>query len=275
MSISPRTQHPSSQSGQAVVEAALVMPLMVFIMLGTMQLFLMMHARILTQLAAFQVTRTASLNHGNCPRMLHAGILQVLPAIEPFVKPSGSLSNNVANAWARYRNNQYNGMNVNVGSGNAGGVSSSSGGKSIQLNGAGGTGSILWIVRDITGRPPAGATDNNFDQSVGPQRMETLLIFWYPMKIPFANWVLANIMLAHYGMQAYSNQNPLMIRQKANWTPGPGNNLAAEVRTELQGRLLAKEYVFPIQASFTMRMMTPLKSMNMVTKNCLGTPQSL
>lgn len=246
------------------------MPLMMFIMLGTMQLFLMMHARILTQLAAFQVTRTASLNHGNCPRMLHAGILQVLPAIEPFVKPSGTLNNNVATAWSKYRFNTYNGMNINVGSGNNGGASSASGGRSTTANGT-----ILWIVRDITGRPYAGGLDNNFDQSVGPQRMETLLIFWYPMKIPFANWIMANIMLAHYGMQAYSNQNPLMIRQKANWTPGPGNNLAAEVYAELQTRLLNREYVFPIQASYTMRMMTPLKSGNMATKNCPGTPNSL
>lgn len=246
------------------------MPLMVFIMLGTMQLFLMMHARILTQLAAFQVTRTASLNHGNCPRMLHAGILQVLPAIEPFVKPTGSLSTNVASAWNRYKFNTYNGMNINIGSGNNGGGSSAAGGQSRAA-----TGAILWIVRDITGRPYAGGTDNNFDQSVGAQRMETLLIFWYPMKIPFANWVMANFMLAHYGMQAYSNQNPLMVRQKANWTQTTANNLAAEVRTELQGRLIAREYVFPIVSSFTMRMMTPLKSGNMQTKNCFPTPNTL
>ena len=66
-----------------------------------------------------------------------------------------------------------------------------------------------------------------------------------------------------------------MICQKTNWQPGPGNNLSAEVRTELQGRMLANEYVFPIVASYTMRMMTPLKSRNMTTKNCAPTPNSL
>lgn len=273
MGILPRTSN--RESGQAAVEAALVMPLMLFIMLGTLQLFSMMHARILTQLAAFQVTRAASLNHGNCGRMLHAGILQVLPSIEPFVKPTGTLSGNVAAAFSRYSNNSYNGRSINVGSGNNGGLSSASGGRTTALNGFGGTGALMWIIRDIGGRPSAGGTDNDFDQTVGPQRMETQVIFWFPLRVPFANWIFAKMMLAHYGMQAYSDQNPLMIRQKANWQPGPGNNLSAEVRAELQGRMMANEYVFPIVASSTMRMMTPLKSANMVTKNCAPTPNSL
>src|SRR3954452_1659625 len=92
----PRTR---ALSGQAAVEAALTMPLMTFVLLGSLQMFMMMHARILTQLAAFQATRAASMNHGNCERMVHAAILQLLPAIEPFAKPTGSLSTNVAAAF--------------------------------------------------------------------------------------------------------------------------------------------------------------------------------
>lgn len=239
------------------------MPLMLFIMLGTLQLFMMLHARILTQLAAFQVTRAGSLTHGNCERMLHAGILQVLPSIEPFAKPTGpSIAENVATAFDRYKNNTYNGRNMNVGTG-----------KSVAMVGAGGTGALMWIVRDFGGRAAAGS-DDNFDQSLRAMRLETNVIFWFPMRVPFANWVIARIMLAHYGMQAYSNQNPLMIRQKANWT-GPGSTLSAEVRGELQGRMQAGEYVFPIVASFTMRMMTPVKAVNLVPKNCPLTPNTL
>jgi hypothetical protein len=261
MGISPRASN--REAGQAAVEAALTMPLMLFILLGTLQLFMMMHARILTQLAAFQVTRAGSLTHANCPRMLHAGILQVLPSIEPFAKPTGiSIANNLANAWDRYKNNTYNGRNMNVGTG-----------KSVALVGAGGTGALMWIIRDFGGRA-AGGDDDNFDQSVGAMRLETQVVFWFPMRVPFANWVFARMMLAHYGMQAYSNQNPLMIRQKANWT-GPGSVLSAEMRTELQGRMQAGEYVFPIVASYTMRMMTPLKAINLIPKNCALTPNTL
>ena len=247
------------ESGQAAIEAALTMPLMIFILLGTIQLFMMLHARILTQLAAFQVTRAGSMNHGNCARMLHAGILQVLPAIEPFVKPTGTLATNVATAFNKYKANTYNGRNVNVGSG-----------KSVTFNSE-----LLWIVRDIAGRPIDPQEAEVFDQSVGPMRLETQVIFWFPLRVPFANWIFARMMLAHYGMQAYANQNPLLISQKANWTQTTPNQLSAEVKAHLAATLGAGEYVFPIVASYTMRMMTPLKPVNMVVKNCAPTPNTL
>ena len=44
------------QSGQAMVEAALSLPLVVFLVLGTLQLFLMLQARVLAQYAAHVTT---------------------------------------------------------------------------------------------------------------------------------------------------------------------------------------------------------------------------
>ncbi len=256
----------SSEGGQAAVEAALTMPLMLFMMLGTMQLFMMMHARVLTQLAAFQVTRTGSLNHGNCQRMLHSGILQLLPAIEPFAKNNGiPVDQNVGRAFGRYAFNTYNNKNINAGTG-----------RSEVLNST-----VLWIVRDLSGRTAyGGPADNNFDQSVNPMTLETQVIFWFPMKVPFANWVIARIMLAHYGIQAYGAQNPLMINMRAtNWSSGtPSNTLFMEIRNELAVRLTSNDYVFPIVATSTMRMMTPMKRANYAPpalKNCPGTPSTL
>ena len=108
--------------------------------------------------------------------------------------------------------------------------------------------------------------------------LESKVIFWFPMKVPFANWVIARIMMAHYGMQAYSAQNPLMVNMRStNWSANSAT-LSAEIYAELSGRLLAGEYVFPIVASYTMRMMTPLKTDNYllpIRKNCPGTPQTL
>jgi hypothetical protein len=255
------------ERGQAAVEAALTMPLMVFMLLGTMQLFMMMHGRILTQLAAFQVTRTASLNHGNCARMLHSGILQVLPAIEPFAKNNGQpLDQNVATAFAKYSANTYNNRVVYTGAGN-----------STNINGT-----VMWIVRNITGRAALSGpqADDDFDQGVDPMVMESKVIFWFPMKVPFANWVIARSVLAHYGLQAYGNQNPLLVNMKStNWSSGPTpTTMASEIRNEMQLRLQAGEYVFPIMGSYTMRMMTPLKRANYSlpgNKNCLPTPQTL
>ena len=80
-------------------------------------------------------------------------------------------------------------------------------------------------------------------------------------------------------MQAYSNQNPLLVNMKStNWSAGPTPNLAAEIKAEMQTRLQAGEFVFPIVGSYTMRMMTPLKKANYAPpalKNCPGTPQTL
>ena len=48
-------------SGQALVESALTLPLLVFMVLGTLQLFMMLHARIMTQYAAYKAVRAGSL----------------------------------------------------------------------------------------------------------------------------------------------------------------------------------------------------------------------
>lgn len=263
----PTRKRPDRESGQAIVESALTLPLMVFMLLGTLQLFMMMHGRILTQLAAFQATRTGSLNHGNCARMLHSAILQVLPAIEPFARNNGvALDANLAATFAKYSANNYSGKIIQTGTA-----------KSQAL-----TGAVIWIVRNITGRVAPmfsgpNLADDDFDQNLGPQILETKVIFWFPMRVPFANWVIGRALLAHYNLQAYSDQNPLLISQKANWT-GPGSSIAGEIQTELGARMLANEYVFPIVATYTMRMMTPLKQVNFkppATKNCPGTPQTL
>ena len=97
-----------SESGQAAVEAALTLPLMVFLMLGTIQLFQMMHARVLAQYAAYRTTRAGSLNHGNCTRMTHAAVLSLMPSIETFLHAGpGSSSSKLAEAFSRHRQNRY------------------------------------------------------------------------------------------------------------------------------------------------------------------------
>ncbi|HLT28663.1 MAG TPA: TadE family protein, partial [Myxococcaceae bacterium] len=45
------------ESGQAGVESALVLPITLFMILGTMQLFMMTHARVMTEYAAYRATR--------------------------------------------------------------------------------------------------------------------------------------------------------------------------------------------------------------------------
>lgn len=285
---------PSSrrQSGQAAVEAALTLPLVLFVMLGTLQLFMMFHGRIVTQLAAYRATRAGSVSHGNCNRMTQAAVLQLLPAIHPYLNrstPGNSPGEKLANAWQSF-----------CGGGNPYGCRNNYGGQ-ITINDGGrstpATGTIVWIRRRLGGRinivdASGVGQDTEFDQAPpgangsSSMRMETELIFWMPMKIPFANWVMAKMIQAYWGLQAYTARNPLMEAGKAmnqnssgsGWEdPTHAPTLAAAVLSEMTTRMNAGEYVFPITATFGMRMMTPLKraNYNPGAPNCAPTPPSI
>jgi hypothetical protein len=93
------------------------------------------------------------------------------------------------------------------------------------------------------------------------------MVAWYYMRIPFANWVMSRMFLAHFRLKRYTATNPLMPAQKrAAWwgetdeTLGrdgwPGGDLGDRmVRWSADGHFL-----FPIQVSAAMRMMTPVMS---------------
>lgn len=67
------------QSGQAMVETAITMPLLVFIILGCLQLSLMHQARLLTKYAAYKAVRVGAFNHGRVARMETAAAMVLIP----------------------------------------------------------------------------------------------------------------------------------------------------------------------------------------------------
>ena len=64
-------------AGQAMVETAIVLPLFVFMVLGTFQLGLMHQARLLTKYAAYKATRAGSI-HSAKPNVIQAAALATL-----------------------------------------------------------------------------------------------------------------------------------------------------------------------------------------------------
>lgn len=70
-----------AESGQAAVEAAIVLPLQIFLMLGIIQLTMMQHAKIMTEYAAFQAARAGIVWNGNNERMHDAAILALTPTM--------------------------------------------------------------------------------------------------------------------------------------------------------------------------------------------------
>ncbi|HZI16018.1 MAG TPA: TadE family protein [Myxococcus sp.] len=69
------------QSGQAAVEAAMIMPLTVFMTLGIIQLTMIQHAKLMTEYAAYQAARAGIVWNGNNERMHDAAIIALLPTI--------------------------------------------------------------------------------------------------------------------------------------------------------------------------------------------------
>ncbi|KFE68155.1 TadE/TadG family type IV pilus assembly protein [Hyalangium minutum] len=227
----------NGESGQAAVESALTLPLVIFLFLGTLQLFMMLQARIMTQYAAFRATRAGSVNNGNCERMMHAAIAALLPTMERTNTPDA-----LAAAFSAHRNN-----------------------KLAPLPGF--NGDMIWLIREQPTN--VNADDLNFDQGLAPpMRLEVRLVYWYPMRIPFANWVMTKMFRAHFAIQDYTAANPLILAEKnANWTTSANSTMEAQILGEYTSRS-ANEFIFPITASYSMRMMTPALQQYFSQQNC-------
>ena len=235
-------------AGQAGVEASLTMPLVVFLILGTLQLFMIMQARILAQYAVYKAVRSGSLMHGDCEAMTHTAIAALLPSITRVDSPAF-----LGQAFLDRRNNRY--------------------------KDGGYTGQIVEIYREspLPGSilPVAADEDNRFDQPNQLERLDVRMIYWYRMKIPFADWVMGRMFLAHYDLQAYNNANPLMVAEgRAGWPdspplnfvnePWPGGPLGPNMRTWSS----AGHYLFPLRVTSSMRMMVPPRRANFANPWC-------
>src|SRR4051812_17659394 len=86
--------------GQAAVEFAIVISLVLFMILGILQLALAQNARALTQYAAFNAVRAGAVSYADCTRMSHAAFATLLPAIESFSKGGAPVENELAQAFA-------------------------------------------------------------------------------------------------------------------------------------------------------------------------------
>src|SRR5690242_5845293 len=106
----PSLRHRRGSAGQAAVETALTMPLALFMVLGCIQLFMLLQAKVLAQYAIFQAARMGSVSNGRCDIMLHAAILSFSPAIRGLMSPTvagGSPGAKMATVFTQFKNNDY------------------------------------------------------------------------------------------------------------------------------------------------------------------------
>jgi hypothetical protein len=237
----------ANQAGQAAVEAALTLPLIVFLVLGTLQLFMILQARIIAQYAIYKAVRSGSLMQGSCEAMTHTAVAALLPTITRVDSAAG-----LADAFLRRRNNRY-----------------ADGGH---------TGQIVEIYRESplpAAVLAAPLEDNRFDQPNQLQRLDVRMVYWYRLKIPFADWVIGRMFLAHYNLQAYNDANPLLLTESnAGWPDSAPLSFAAErwpgggLGDNMLRWSAAGHYVFPLRVTSSMRMMTPPRRSFFATEGC-------
>lgn len=228
------------EAGQAAVESALTLPLTVFLILGVLQLFQILQARVLAEYAVFRAVRVGSTNHARCGPMMDAALLVLLPSFRTFVSGdyhqgtgAGSPAERLATEFRKH--GPANGYRYD-------GVQYTAGGGALTFSR-----SIMLMQREFS-IPVDPARELEFDQPGPPQRLRTTLVFWYPMRIPFANWVISKMVLG------YAAVNPLMPTQRAAWG---GTNLGGW-GAAVAARAAAGEYVLPVVAEYSMRMMSPV-----------------
>ncbi len=232
------------ESGQAAVESALTLPLVLFLILGSLQLFMLSQSRLLAQYGVFQATRVGSVNHGACRPMTHAAILSVLPMVHSFMGGgAGTPAEKLGQSFGRFRENNYGGY------------------RGPGWKGPGGTNeALVWIIREQPRPTPMDVVA--FDQPLPradrtePLRLDVRMVFWAPLRVPFADWVFSRMAAARLGLEAYTAQNPLLATQRANWELG-SSSLAPRTAEELRRRIALGHYAFPIEVTSTMRMMSP------------------
>lgn len=65
--------------GQVLVETAIVMPVMIFVVLGALQVMLLQHARVMAEYAAFSAARAGIVHNANWNVMRNAALVAALP----------------------------------------------------------------------------------------------------------------------------------------------------------------------------------------------------
>lgn len=246
------------EAGQAAVETALTMPLAVFMVLGTVQLFMLLQGRLFAEHAAATAVRVGSVRHGDCEAMTQAAIAALLPSFTSYLgEATGGASpgEKLANAFALRTRNKPFGNQYHPGADD------------------GHDGAVVWLYRPspATRTVSADSEDDFDDPDTEGYRLELRLVYWYPLRIPFANWVLATMYRAWFGFADFNGVNPLMPARQARWTQSGARALDG-FRVEFLRRYADEQYVFPITGTATMKMMSPPRRTHFRRQHCEPAP---
>jgi hypothetical protein len=237
--VQPTPHH--GERGQAAVESAIVLPLMVFMLLGVLQMTLAYQARLVNEYAAFKVARSASVYRLDCERMVRAGLM----ALVPTVSRTGT-GNHQKRYLSAARELIANNTPPFAGIG-------------IPLV------RIDYRVSGYTGRP--------FDQQLlpaeEPMKVHVRLAYYWEYRIPFANWIITRVWLAsHTGLAWATGADPITPVRRTAGTVAAANESSTEISRDVAvvRQAIARNYfTTPLVSTWSMRMMSdPLPGADLV-----------
>jgi hypothetical protein len=244
------------ESGQVAVEAALVMPLFVFLTLGILQLGLIAQARVMAKYAAYRAARVGAMNNADPKAIEAAAIFYLLPVLvgsNDAIQPVAS-SSEVVSKFVRHSSfdNKLPSGAQQVKAVICGPLKADLGGSGAKpLDDAGqqargGQGTNAEVDFDDPANqsfPAAYIRDAAAVRRFKRMRLSVQVQLLYRMPIPFANWVIVN---SYLGVKLPS---VLMM---------PGKGMTERTKTSQVADVWAaaakRVYVLPINVSYAMRM---------------------
>jgi hypothetical protein len=249
------------QRGQAVVETAIVLPTMVFFMLGIIQLSMLQNARLMCELAAFQAARAGAVWNADPQVMEDAALLTLVPTWQIAANPSNSEIVNFAAKWGEL-------IAANKA---AGLLSSLDAPKPVTVT------TLAPVAEDFSAST-LGGQEIDFDDP--NQRLNTQLTvrvtYLFPLRIPYANWgifhafmtVLAGLDLNRrvdgWYLNGIQTTTDLTLAAEAAEMKSPYCQVSGITTNNLiwlVGLAAGGQYFLPVTSNYTIRMQSnPLKA---------------
>jgi hypothetical protein len=250
------TRSSTRESGQVAVEAALVMPLFVFFILGILQLGLIAQARVMAKYAAYRAARVGAMNNADPKAIQSAAILHLLPVLvngSDLILPTDSSSEVLSKFM------QHNTISNILPSGGemvktvicapvrddlAGGGAHDIKNAGQQARGGEGTDNEADFDDPMNQSGPDDfTTGGNSLRRYKRMRLVVQVQLLYRMPIPFANWVIVKSYLG-------ANVPSVLMMPNKGGTP---KALTGQV-SQVHAAQLAGAFVLPINVSYAMRM---------------------
>ncbi|HVG63579.1 MAG TPA: TadE family protein [Hyalangium sp.] len=233
--------HQRSESGQAAVETAIVLPVMVFMLLGVLQMTLAYQARLVNEYAAFKVARAASVYRLDCGRMVNAGLMALVPTIGRT--GTGTYQQRFLGAARELLSDNkppFAGISM----------------------------PLIRVRYRVSGNPSR-TFDHQLAPGDEPLKVHVRVSYFFEYRIPFANWIISRVWLASQTGQAWaSGADPLTPVRRTPGVVAPANETALDVNI-VQDAIRQNYFTTPLVSSWSMRMMSdPLPGTRLPEGRC-------